>query len=113
MFSVTVCCLAVAGTQFPPPEYDGPAYADYGERAESVLGALKGEALAWCVRAGMGPDWVSWLFGSPLLQSQFNGDPVTWWYPELGVSVHFPPKLFRPASGRHMIYDRAHGGIGP
>lgn len=100
-------CLSLALAQLPATDYEGPAYVHRGGKVRSLAHRLTGEALAWCVRAGARPEWVERMFGPPLLQSQFGGSPVAWWYPTLGTTAYFPPRLFAPAKPAERVW----GGI--
>jgi hypothetical protein len=104
---LVLCCLTLTPDQFPGPEYDGPAYACRTGQTRSMLLRLSGEALVRCVQMGMKPEQIQQVFGPPLLQSYFRCSPVEWWYPDLGVTVHFPPRLLAPA----FPGERVRGGI--
>ena len=117
---ITLCCFAVSleycsDAEYSGPayagraEYSGPAYACRDDRPHSVAKWLKGTALILCVEAGIGPDMVHWLFGPPLLSGRDNKGPYEWSYYDLGVTVYFPPRLFKNAGQ----YERLNGNIGP
>src|SRR5258708_3327726 len=88
-------CALLAVSGFPDREYVGPAYAARAGKVLQESDWWKREALILCVRAGLGPDQVAPLFGLPLVTSQDNSGPIEWWYPHLGVSIHWPPRLFK------------------
>jgi hypothetical protein len=87
------------------------ARAEQDFQGLTVANQLKGMALVACVRAGMGPGQIQRMFGSPLLYSRFRDGPEEWWYPNLGVTVYFPVKPFRPTRTRPLTPERIHGGI--
>ena len=107
MRTVMCCCALLALGQFPDAEYAGPAYADCGGEVGAAADWCGRETLLLCVRAGLGPDQVERLFGRPSLTSGFRAGPVEWWYPRLGLTVYWPPRLFRPAGP----VERVQGGI--
>jgi hypothetical protein len=83
-----------------------PSFGNPGQ-AHSAANRLKGEALVWCVRAGMSSASVERVFGRPGLRSQFRDSPVAWWYPDLGVTVSFPARLSVPTGPVQQVL----GGI--
>jgi hypothetical protein len=79
--------------------YDGPAYAERANKQELLRGRMIGEALICFVELGAGPDCVAYWFGHPTLSSRDNAGPISWFYPEYGVTVNFPVRMFKPAHG--------------
>ena len=102
-------CAFLTVAQISDTEYAGPAYADRVDKVLTVRHFCKREAIILSVRAGLGPDLVELLFGGPALTGQFRAGPIEWWYPQLGVIVHWPPRLFKPSGP----VERVEGSIQP
>jgi hypothetical protein len=89
------CVLLVLG-QPVGYEYKGPPYTCRGSNPVTGVNWYKREALILCVRVGVGPDRIQQLFGPPLMASRYGAGPDEWWYPRLGVSIFWPPRLLEP-----------------
>jgi len=107
MQTIAYCCILMAASQLPDTEYKGLAYADRSDKRLAAVAWSKREALILCIRVGLGPDKVKRLFGGPSLVSRFRDGPIEWWYPELGATVYWPARLFKPVAQ----VERVHGSV--
>lgn len=89
-----LACWCVLAVVFGS-SHEGRGHVDI-DRSQAVTWTALGqrEALVLCVRAGMGPDQIGRLFGSPSLTSRFRDGPYEWWYPKMRATVRWPAKLY-------------------
>ena len=106
---ILFCCLTVSVGQ-SSVEYTGPAYANRDTKSRPMIEDVMGALMTSCVRAGMGPYTLDYLFGRPDLIEQTNKGPEEWSYLKFGVKVFYPVKAFKKVA---MNGERLDGMIGP
>jgi hypothetical protein len=108
---LAIWCATIAAGSPIDYVYDGPAYVGFSQTAKSDLQRVKGVALAFCVRIGMGPGEIQRMFGAASSYCRESGGPEEWNYFDLGVCVFFPDRMFQ--RDKSLKPEHLEGGIGP